>query len=146
MKFWLKLCPSHSVLHGAFYACFHRLSQGKLWVKNVKVRQKCDIVPGKGSPGISRCLRGGPKFSDVFYRILQISLIFPHFSSGIPLLKGPFVGHFGHFWTTFVTWFPCWRVRSLPTLIIFFAVSSWNSLVEGSAHWSFGASRWNSRA
>ena len=63
----------------------------------MKVGAKSDIVPGKGSPGISRCLRAGPGFSDVFYRILQILFVFPHFSPGIPLLKGPFVGHFGHF-------------------------------------------------
>ena len=82
--------------------------------KHVKVRQKCDIVPGKGSPGISRCLRAGPGLSDAFYRILQILFIFWHFSHGIPMLKGPFVGHFGLFWATFVTRFPCWRVRILP--------------------------------
>ena len=72
-------------------------------VSYVKVGAKSDIVPGKGSPGISRRPRAGPGFSGVFYRILQILFTFSHFSPGIPLLKGPFVGHFGHFWGTFVT-------------------------------------------
>ena len=82
---------------------YPRANLGSAWVRNVKVRAKCDIAQDKGSPGISRRPRAGPGFSDVFYRILQIFVIFSHFSHGIPLLKGPFVGHSGHFWATSVT-------------------------------------------